>query len=76
MSHPQIERLRLATNAIIDTLTHVDYIGIIEFNDEAATYHDLTTLAPSLPGFRERLKRFVSGLEIGGETNFQAAFER
>mmetsp|Transcript_19097 Transcript_19097/g.30868 ORF Transcript_19097/g.30868 Transcript_19097/m.30868 type:complete len:174 (-) Transcript_19097:3-524(-) len=67
--------MKRAAKKVIDSATHVDYIGIITFNDKASTYQDLTTLARASPQFRTRLKAFVDSLVPSGASNFIAGYE-
>eukprot|EP00873_Tetraselmis_striata_P045513 jgi/Tetstr1/465777/TSEL_010401.t2 len=70
----RLGRLKEAFRAASASLTHTDYVGVIEFNTGAKNYEGLTTLAKALPGFRERLVSWVDTFQDGGNTNFQAAF--
>ena len=70
----RIGRLKDAFRVAMDSLTHTDYVGVIQFNSFARSYEGLTTLAKALPGFRERLVSWVDGFRSDGSTNFQDAF--
>ena len=67
--------MKRAAKKVIDSATHVDYIGIITFNDKASTYQDLTTLARASPQFRTRLKAFIDSLVPSGASNFIAGYD-
>ena len=70
----RIARLKDAFRVAMDSLTHTDYVGVIQFNSFAKSYKGLTTLAKALPGFRERLVSWVDGFQSDGSTDFQDAF--
>ena len=52
-SYNRIDVLKRAAG-VLDT-TFADFIGIVEFNNDARTYEDLTTLAGAMPEFKEVL---------------------
>lgn len=63
-----------AAKAVLNSLTHADYVGLVLFDSTASSYKGLTTLAKALPGFRKRLADAVDSVEPGGGTNFVDAF--
>jgi len=71
----RIGLLKKAVSSVLDTLTHADYVGLVIFNDQASTYEGLSTLATAMPMFRQRLDKWVQGMNEGGGTDFVAGFE-
>ena len=68
--------LKSAAKKIVDTLTFADYLGIVDFDDDARTMKNLNFIAPAASGFRDEVKIFIDKLKDEGSTNYKAAFKR
>jgi hypothetical protein len=47
--------LKDAAKVLVDAMTFADYIGVVDFDDAAKTFLDLTFMAPATAAFRNKV---------------------
>ena len=71
----RMDLAKQAAKKLLDTLTDVDYVGLVQFSSSASTALGATTLLPATGSTVASMKQWVDGLSPTGNTNFVAAFD-